>query len=124
MLRQPPQTMTARDVCRILFRHRWRSISFFITVVALSTVGVLLMPRKFQSEATFYMRPDYRVDPAATNDSQVVAFDPERESEMRSIVALLESRVLFEKVVDQLGTEVVFENDLKRLRSTTPSAAC
>lgn len=113
MLRQPQQTMTARDVCRILFRHRWKSIIFFAAVVTIGTVGVVLMPRKYLSEATFYMKPDYRVDPAATNDAQVVSFDQERESEMRSIVALLESRVLFEKVVDQLGTEVVFENDLK-----------
>ncbi|MEX0819613.1 MAG: hypothetical protein WD070_08460 [Pirellulaceae bacterium] len=116
MLRHSQQSMTARDVCRILFRHRWRSVCFFLAVVTLGTVGVLLMPRKYQSEATFYMKPDFRVDPAATNDTQIVAFDPERESEMRSVVALLESRVLFEKVVDELGTEAVFENDLK----TTP----
>jgi uncharacterized protein involved in exopolysaccharide biosynthesis len=113
MLRQPQPSMTARDVCRILFRHRWRGFFFFVTVVALSSVGVLLMPRKYQSEATFYMKPDFRVDPTATNDTQVVAFDPERESEMRSVVTLLESRLLFERVVDELGPEAIFENDLK-----------
>ena len=113
MLRHPQQSMTARDMCRILFRHRWRSTFFFIAIVTLATVGVLLLPKKFLSEATFYMKPDFRVDPAATNDTQVVAFDPEREGEMRSVVALLESRVLFEQVVDKLGTDVVFENDLK-----------
>ena len=116
MLRQAQQSMTARDVCRILFRHRWRGTFFFVAVVAFGAVGVLLMPSKYQSEATFYMKPDYRVDPAATNDTQVVAFDPEREGEMRSVVALLESRSLFEKVVDEVGPEAVFENDLK----TTP----
>lgn len=59
------------------------------------------------------MKPDFRVDPAATNETQVVAFDPEREGEMRSIVTLLESRLLFERVVDALGPEKIFENDLK-----------
>ncbi|HUG69115.1 MAG TPA: GumC family protein [Pirellulaceae bacterium] len=113
MLRQSQQSMTARDVCRILFRHRWRSAFFLITVVALGAIGVLVTPRKYQSEATFYMKPDFRVDPAATNDTQIVAFDPERESEMRSVLALLESRLLFETVVDELGPDAVFENDLK-----------
>ncbi|MCA9144159.1 MAG: hypothetical protein KDB05_15285 [Planctomycetales bacterium] len=113
MIRQPHQSMTARDVCRILFRHRTRGILFFLAVVAMAVVGVLLMPRKYQSEATFYMKPDFRVDPAATNDTQVVAFDPEREGEMRSVVTLLESRLLFERVVDAMGTEKIFENDLK-----------
>ncbi|MBI2481193.1 MAG: GumC family protein [Planctomycetia bacterium] len=113
MLRQPQQSMTARDVCRILFRHRWRCLVFFVTMVVMGTVGVLLMPRKYQSEATFYMKPDFRVDPAATNDTQIVAFDPEREGEMRSVVTLLESRLLFERVVDELGLDAIFENDLK-----------
>jgi uncharacterized protein involved in exopolysaccharide biosynthesis len=105
--------MTARDVSRILFRHRWRSALFLVAIASLGAVGVLLMPRKYQSEATFYMKPDFRVDPAATNDTQFVAFDPEREGEMRSVVALLESRLLFEKVVDEVGADAVFENDLK-----------
>ena len=105
--------MTARDVCRILFRHRWRCLLLFIATVTIAVVGVLLMPRKYLSEATLYMQPDFRVDPTATTETQLVAFDPEREGEMRSIVKLLESRVLFEKVVDELGPDVIFENDLK-----------
>ena len=113
MLRQPQQSMTARDICRILCRHRWRSLFFFGGVVSLAIVGVLLTPKTYLSEATFYMKPDFRVDPTATNDTQVVAFDPEREGEMRNVIALFQSRGLFEKVVDQLGTDVVFENDLK-----------
>lgn len=113
MLRQPQHSMTARDACRILFRHRWRCMFFFVAVVALSIGGVLLMPKKYQSEATFYIKPDYRVDPAATNDTQVVAFDPALEGEMRSVVALLENRSLFERVVDAIGTEKILENDLK-----------
>ncbi|MEO8494815.1 MAG: GumC family protein [Planctomycetota bacterium] len=112
MLRQTQPSMTVRDVCRILFRHHRKSILFFVAVVAMGTFGALSMPKKYQSEATFYMKPDFRVDPAATNDAPVVTFDPEREAEMRSVVALLQSRVLFEKVVDQLGTDVVFEKDL------------
>ncbi len=113
MPRQVQQAMTARDVCRVLFRHRWRSIFFFLAVMVFAVVGVLLMPKKYLSEAKFYMKPDYRVDPAATNDTQVVAFDPEREGEMRSVIALLESRGLIERVVDQLGTDIIFEEDLK-----------
>jgi uncharacterized protein involved in exopolysaccharide biosynthesis len=112
MIRQTQQSMTARDICRILFRYRWRSGLFFIAVVVLAVGAVLLTPKKFQSEATFYMKPDFRVDPTATNETQVVAFDPEREGEMRSIVAMLESRILFEQVVDELGTDAVFEKDL------------
>ena len=113
MLRQPQRSMTARDVCRMLFRHCGKGVLFLIGAVTFGVIGVLLMPSLYQSEATFYMKPDYRVDPAATNDAQVVTFDPERESEMRSVVTLLESRSLLERVVDGLGTDAIFEYDLK-----------
>jgi succinoglycan biosynthesis transport protein ExoP len=113
MLSQSQQSMSARDVCRIFFRHRRRSLLVFVAIVALPVVGVLITPRKYVSEAKFFVKVNLRFDPATTGEGSTVPFNLEREGEVRSIVALLDSRRLFEDVVDELGTDVIFENDLK-----------
>jgi len=104
--------MSARDACRALFRHRRKSAAFFATVVTLALAGLVLMPRKYLSEAKFLVKVNMRVDPTATHEGPSLNFDLEREAEMRSVVALLQSRVLLERVVDQLGPELILEMDL------------
>lgn len=114
MIHQSQPTMSARDVTRILFRHKRKGILFFFAVITLAVVGVLLLPKKYESEAKFFVKLNLKVDPIATNDGQTVFADPEREGEMRSVVALLHSRGLLEKIVEELGPDKIFETDLKK----------
>lgn len=97
----------------MLFRHRRKSILFFLAVVTIAVVGVLLLPKKYRSEAQFFVKLNLKVDPIETDEGQLVMSDPERDGEMRSVVALFHNRHLLEQVVDKLGTETVFETDLK-----------
>lgn len=113
MIRPADQPLSARDVCRILFRHRRKSLLLFVTVVGLAVAGILLMPRKYASEAKLYVKLSLRLDPTATDEGQILAMTPEREEEMRSVVALLGSRSLYEQVVDQLGAATVLETKLQ-----------
>ena len=113
MIRQSQPAMSARDVTRILFRHRRKSMLFFVAVVAAAVAGILLLPTKYESEAKFFVKLDLKVDPIATNDSQTVVADNSREGEMQSVVALLRSRRLLEEVIDEVGADKIFETDLK-----------
>ena len=43
MIRASQPAMSARDVTRILFRHWWKGMLFFVVVVTTAVTGVLLM---------------------------------------------------------------------------------
>jgi uncharacterized protein involved in exopolysaccharide biosynthesis len=94
-----------RDVYFVLFRHKWKIIVFFFAVVMVVTVGTLVAPSIYQSEAKLLIRvgrESVTLDPTAST-GQVVSIGQQRETEVKSELEILKSQDLIEKVVDAIG---------------------
>jgi len=97
-----------RDLYFVLFRHKWKIIVFFLAVVAVVTVGTLLAPSIYQSEAKLLIRvgrESVTLDPTAST-GQVMSIGQQRETEVKSELEILKSQDLVEKVVDAIGPDV------------------
>ncbi|GAB4140276.1 MAG: hypothetical protein Tsb009_09540 [Planctomycetaceae bacterium] len=92
---------------RVVLRHRKKAGLFFIVTVVLVVVGVLVCPKTYQSEAKLFVRmgrESVTLDPTATT-GQVVAVHESRENEINSVMEVIQSRVILERVVDALGPD-------------------
>jgi len=101
-----------RDAYRILFRYKMRSALVFVATMTLVILGIIVAPRKYTSEAKLYVktgRESVALDPTATTGQTVQVHDS-RDSEIRSLLDVLQSRVLFEKVVDRLGANTILKD--------------
>jgi uncharacterized protein involved in exopolysaccharide biosynthesis len=95
-------------VRRALNRH-WRKgarVAAIGAVVALA--GALLMPRSYYSEARLFVRfgRENQVDPTASG-GQMVSLYESRESEINSLIEILKSRAILDRVVADLGPACV-----------------
>jgi polysaccharide biosynthesis protein PslE len=102
---------TLRDVCRRLLRHWRKSAAFFFVVVGAVAAFTLSSPKEYRSEAKLFLRlgrENATLDPTATlGQNPTVTVPLSRENEINSVVEILQSRVLFEKVVDSLGPNAI-----------------
>jgi uncharacterized protein involved in exopolysaccharide biosynthesis len=102
---------SVREVCLVLRRHKGKSLSFFIAVVVGSAIVTLLWPKEYQSVGKLFVRlgrENAMLDPTATlGQSPTVAIPQSRENEINSVVEIMQSRTLLEKVVDGLGPAAV-----------------
>ncbi len=94
-----------RDVFYFLFRHKWKAILFFLAVMVTVTLGTLLAPWIYQSEAKLLVRlgrEHISMDPTATT-GPFISMTQIWENEVKSELEILKSRELVEKVVDSIG---------------------
>jgi len=84
------------------------TVTFLILMTGVG-FATLVCPRTYQSEARIYVRlgrETVHLDPTATT-GQTVQLADSREREIYSVLELLRSRALYEKVVDQLGVDSI-----------------
>ena len=111
-----PGAWTLRTFCGVLFRYKWRAVVFFVGTMSLVVAGLTACPRKYESEAKLFVRlgrENVSVDPTATT-GQIVALNSSRESEINSLVEVLGSRSILEKVLDLVGPEKPVTSPLDR----------
>lgn len=100
---------SVRDICHVLFRHRRKSMVVFWGAVAIVIAVTIFLPRKYSSEARLFVRlgrESVALDPTATM-GKTIDVDTTRAGEIRSVLDVLKSRILVERVVDKLGPEHV-----------------
>jgi uncharacterized protein involved in exopolysaccharide biosynthesis len=98
-----------RDFYYVLFRQKWKIVLFFLAVVLTVTVGTLLAPQIYRSEAQLLVRlgrESVSLDPTATT-GPVISVAQSRENEIKSELEILKSRDLIEKVVDAVGPSLL-----------------
>lgn len=93
-------------------RRHWRKAASVFAMVMLATAAFLLFaPREYRSHGKLFVRigrENATLDSTATlGQSSIVAIPQSRENEINSVVEILQSRVLLERVVDALGPEKV-----------------
>ncbi len=90
-----------------MWRYWFRGVIVFLLIAGGTAAATLLWPRTYQSEARIYVRlgrETVHLDPTATT-GQTVSLADSREREILSVLELLRTRTLFEKVVDQMGVD-------------------
>ena len=96
------ESWTLLTVYRALFRFKGRMIGFAVTVILLAVVGLLICPRAYESEAKLLLRvgrESVSLDPTATSTGQVIGLDRPLESEINSVIEVIKSRTILEKVL-------------------------
>ena len=107
-----------REFYTALFRYKRRSISLFLLVMVLATVGIAICPRTYTSAAKLFVRvgrESVALDPTATTGS-VMSMDMTREAEINSILEVMRSRAIAEKVLDSVDPELVHASPVQRER--------
>jgi uncharacterized protein involved in exopolysaccharide biosynthesis len=111
---QDSRLVGPRDLLRILFRHKIKVASFFVTTLVISALGLVFIPKTYVSEARLYIkvgRHSVGISPAATQ-GQGLTIQESRENEIRSMVDLISSRTILERVVNTIGPQVIIKSDL------------
>lgn len=91
-----------------------RPLIFFGLTIVLGFVATVFAPRKYESDAKIFVRlgrESVGLDPTAATVKQqsAVSFSSGRESEINSIVQMINNRELYEHVVTELTPPVILE---------------
>ena len=83
----------------VVERHGKKGVIAFVVMAAVAFVGTLLMPRSYTSEARMFVRfgRENQVDPTASG-GQMVSLYESRESEINSLIEILRSRAVLDRV--------------------------
>jgi uncharacterized protein involved in exopolysaccharide biosynthesis len=97
-----------RFVQRAIERYWRKGVLVFALAAVLALFGTILMPRSYYSEARLFVRfgRENQVDPTASG-GQMVALYESRESEINSLIEILKSRAILDRVVTELSPEFV-----------------
>jgi len=100
-----------RSLCRIVFRHWRKSAVFLCLSLAAGGAYIRFCPATYRSEAKLSVRlgrENVTFDPTAlTEPSSVFSVPPSREDQLNTVAEILKSRVMAERVVDDLGPATV-----------------
>ena len=107
-----PET-SLRDIYRAVMRHRKKAVAFFLMVMTAAVLYVLIAPPSYQSSAKIFVRlgrENLTLPPTATlGEKPVVTTPGTREDELNSVVEMLGSRAMVERVVEHLGTDTLLK---------------
>ncbi|HVS40199.1 MAG TPA: hypothetical protein VMS17_31870 [Gemmataceae bacterium] len=103
----PPLLQAAQSV----WRHKGKVLIFVVAVMTGVVLWTVYGPHSYRSEAKLFLRlgrENSTLDPTATLDqSAVLTLSQSRENEINSVIEVLKSRNVIEKVVDSIGAEAV-----------------
>jgi uncharacterized protein involved in exopolysaccharide biosynthesis len=97
--------VSLREIARIFFRYQRRGTAVFAGSLMLVVIALIFCPRKYTSEARLFVRlgrESVALDPTATMTGPVVSLNNNRESEINSVIEVLRSRSIIERVVDAI----------------------
>jgi capsular exopolysaccharide synthesis family protein len=104
---EKPDEKSLRDLYYIFFRHKWKVLLVFLTIVVTTYIGVSLSDNVYRSEAKLLVRlgrEAVTLDPTATTGT-IVPVSQSRESQINTELDILRSQEIAEKVVDSMGLE-------------------
>jgi len=106
-------------------RRQWkRAAVFFAATMALVVIGVFVVPRSYRSEAKLFVRmgrESVTLDPTATT-GKVMSVYESRENEINSVMEVIQSRVVLDRVVRRLGPEAILSGDISAVETTAAVA--
>jgi uncharacterized protein involved in exopolysaccharide biosynthesis len=91
-------------------RHRFKVLAFGCLMIAGAIFLAVAWPKTYRSEAKLYVRlgrENVGLDAATSMGHEISGLQISREEELNTVVELLRSRSLLEKVVDAVGPQAV-----------------
>lgn len=109
-------------IARALRRHWKLSAAVTGGVAFVALVGALLLPKSYYSEARLFVRfgRENNVDPTASG-GQMISIYESRESEINSLIEILKSRPILDRVVAELGPEYILQGKEKAVNAAKPA---
>lgn len=108
---------TLLDALRGIQRRKAMVASLFVAIVSLVGLITVLSPKSYTSDAKMFLRlgrENAAMDATATLGEQPVVMMPHsREAEINSVVEILQSKQLYEEVVDKIGAERILKRNWK-----------
>jgi uncharacterized protein involved in exopolysaccharide biosynthesis len=102
--------LSSSDVFAIISRNRGKLIAFGCVMVLGALVLSSVWPKTYRSEAKLYVRlgrENLGLDATASLGHEINGIQINREDELNTVVELLRSHALLEKVVDAVGLETI-----------------
>ena len=113
------QNITFASVMQSLWRQKFKALLFALLLMTLVVVTLILTPKKYESVGKLFVqvgRGGVTLDPTATT-SETISVLESRDSEINSVIDVLQSRGVLELVLEQdnleeeiLKTSSIFEN--------------
>lgn len=116
-------SFSLRDVLRVLFRHKWKGMIFFISTVVITTMIVSYKPDIYESHAKLLIKPGRE---NISWDASVLGPNitlNRQKSDLSAELAILTGELIVEKVVDKIGPEALLGNSFKNARLTPREVA-
>lgn len=113
-----------RDLLAVLFRHKKKMLLSGLLVMGAAVAATALMQPRFRSQAMLFVRlgrENVALDPTASmGGGSVVAIPQMREDEINSVVEILRSRTLAERIVDKLEPHTILGRTAAQPQAATP----
>ncbi len=112
------------SVLSSVLRHRKKLVVFGCVMLAGAIVLGAMWPKAYRSEAKLYVRlgrENLGLDATASLGHEISGLQISREEELNTVVELLRSRSLLEKVVDAVGPETILNPTTKSGQPARPS---
>jgi uncharacterized protein involved in exopolysaccharide biosynthesis len=110
-MKQAAASLSALEVWRVLYRQKTKIGLFFLLIMGGVAAFTFLSPKAYRSQAKLFLRlgrENATLDPTVTfGQTPVVAVPSSRENEIHSVLEILKSRVLLEKVVAAVGPRII-----------------
>ena len=104
---------THRDIIHIIFKHRAKLLSFLISIMAITLLASVLMPRIYESSSKLMVkigREDTYSNPAQASIGNTLFDATAREERINSEAEILTSRSLIENVIKDIGLQRLYPN--------------
>lgn len=111
---QPASNVPPGDVVRSLVRHAKKAIAVFCLVLTATICWIIFAPKEYESVVKVYVRigrENNTLDPSATT-GETVNITQTLESEVNSMLQILESRETVDRVVAAIGADAILANDI------------
>lgn len=110
----PPANNFFARTLQVLRKHRRRAVLCFLGTMTLVIVGLIVVPRTYRSEAKLFVRmgrESVGLDATATT-GKVMSVYESRENEINSVLEVIQSRVILERVVERIGARNILDGRL------------
>jgi uncharacterized protein involved in exopolysaccharide biosynthesis len=106
-----------RQCVEILFRFRFRTMTFFVLAMSAVSAALYFWPREYASDAKLFVRigrgANVTLDPTVTK-GPAATINTAREAEINSALEIMGSRAISEKLIDIVGSDPPFITPLQR----------
>jgi uncharacterized protein involved in exopolysaccharide biosynthesis len=118
---------TLRDFLNILFKHKAKMITIFLTVVVTVTIGSFLLPPIYEASSKILVKFGREnvfmpTSPASSGNTPFL-FDSSREERINSEIEIFKGRNLIEEVISTLGVQNIYPDIDKKSFIPRPSSS-